>query len=326
MAGFQPGDASFDPALGAWVLTRYADVSAALSDPRLVPPGAAADDPVANLAVRDAGTEAMSSARLAGWQPELERSARRLIAALPAGVSLDLVQGFARPWSLALAIHATGAPAEDSERLAHLAGIIFLAAARSPDGEPQPEAQSAVRELADLLPAASGPIGVQAFVALSHTLPGLLASVWLELLRHPAELDRLRASPALIPQATEELLRYASPARAVFRRALTAVTIGAAPIAAGDRVILMLAAANRDPAQFPEPDRLDFGRGSAGHLTFGRGTHSCLGSQLIRLAAATATATLLGATSVVELAGEVEWIGGFAIRAPGSLPVVLGRA
>jgi cytochrome P450 len=167
---------------------------------------------------------------------------------------------------------------------------------------------------------------VQAFVALSHTVPGLLASGWLELLRHPAELDRLRASPALIPQATEELLRYASPARAVFRRALTAVTIGAAPIAAGDRVILMLAAANRDPAQFPEPDRLDFGRGSAGHLTFGRGTHSCLGSQLIRLAAATATATLLGATSVVELAGEVEWIGGFAIRAPGSLPVVLGRA
>ena len=101
------------------------------------------------------------------------------------------------------------------------------------------------------------------------------------------------------------------------------MSIGRARVAPGDRVILMLSAANHDPAQFPEPGRLDVRRDAAGHLAFGRGAHSCPGAPLIRMAVAVATDALLSMTSAVEPVGEVEWIGGFAIRAPASLPVVL---
>ncbi len=87
----------------------------------------------------------------------------------------------------------------------------------------------------------------------------------------------------------------------------------------------MLSAANHDPARFPEPGRLDVRRDAAGHLAFGGGAHSCPGAPLIRMAVAVATDALLSMTSAVELVGEVEWIGGFAIRAPASLPVVLRR-
>ena len=103
------------------------------------------------------------------------------------------------------------------------------------------------------------------------------------------------------------------------------MSIGRASVAPGDRVILMLSAANHDPAQFPEPGRLDVRRDAAGHLAFGRGAHSCSGAPLIRMAVAVATDALLSMTSAVEPVGEVEWIGGFAIRAPASLPVVLRR-
>jgi hypothetical protein len=111
----------------------------------------------------------------------------------------------------------------------------------------------------------------------------------------------------------------------VFRRAAADVTIGDASIAAGERVVLMLAAANRDPARFPDPDRLDLARRAAGHLAFGLGAHVCPGAPLIRLAVAVATEALLGAADAIEPAGEVEWLGGFAIRAPATLPVVLRR-
>jgi cytochrome P450 len=166
---------------------------------------------------------------------------------------------------------------------------------------------------------------VQTYVALAQTLPGFLANAWLELFRRSEEADRLRAQPERMPEAVEELLRHASPARAVFRRARAALSIGRARLAPGDRVILMLSAANHDPAQFPEPGRLDVRRDAAGHLAFGGGAHSCSGAPLIRVAVAVATDALLRGTSTVEPVGAVEWIGGFAIRAPASLPVVLRR-
>jgi cytochrome P450 len=109
----------------------------------------------------------------------------------------------------------------------------------------------------------------------------------------------------------------------VFRRALNEVVVGEASISRGERVIVMLSAANRDPARFPEPGRMDFNRVPAGHLAFGHGMHSCAGAALIRMAVGVATGALLRAASEVELVGDAEWIGGFAIRGPASLRVVM---
>ena len=196
-----------------------------------------------------------------------------IAVALPAGQPVDLVRAFVEPWSLAVAVVATGAPGDDAERLAGLAREVFLGAACSTDTALRPQAQEAAAELARSFPAAGASVDVQAFVALSQTLPCFLANAWFALLRHPEEAARLRAQPGLMSQAIEELLRYAGPSRAIFRQASAPAGIGCANIRQGDRVILLLAAANRDPAQFPEPGRLDFRRGAAGHLAFGGGPH-----------------------------------------------------
>jgi cytochrome P450 len=321
----KPGEARFDPALRAWVLTSYEDVSAALRDPRLSVSGTSADGDAAHVAVREAAAHALAVARLAAWRAEVEASARVLIERLPAGLPVDLVGAFARPWSVELAVRATGAPLAHAERLGRLARQVFLAAANATDSGFPPWAEAAASELGSCFSGAGASSAVQTYVALTQTLPCFLANAWLELFRHSDEVDRLRAQPESMPKAVEELLRHAGPARAVFRRARAEMSIGPARIAPGDRVILMLAAANHDPAQFPEPGRLDLGRDAAGHLAFGAGAHFCPGAPLIRMAVAVATDALLGTTSAVEPVGEVDWIGGFAIRAPASLPVVLRR-
>jgi cytochrome P450 len=123
----------------------------------------------------------------------------------------------------------------------------------------------------------------------------------------------------------EELLRYSSPSRAVFRQAAMDVALNPVKIARRSRVILMLAAANRDSARYPEPDRLNFRRTATGHLAFGAGPYSCVGANLIRVALRAATTALLDQVAGVELAGGVDWIGGFAICGPASLPVTLTR-
>lgn len=325
LSELEPGPGRFDSGLGAWILTSHADVAAALRDPQLAIPGTPIEGHAAHLAVREAGAQAFPPARLAEWRTRIETSARTLARGLDSDVPIDLISAFAAPWSLALAITATGASPREGERLSGLARQVFLAAARSTDGEPEAEAQGAAAELAREFPGEGASIAVQAFVALTHTLPSFLAGAWYVLFRHPEETLRLRSDPGLMPQAIEELLRYASPARAVFRVARAAVSIGSAEIGPGERVVLMLAAANRDPAQFPDPGRLDLRRGAQGHLAFGKGPHSCSGAQLIRMAAAVATDALLRAADLVEPTGQVDWIGGFAIRAPGRLPVVLRR-
>lgn len=321
------GEARYDPALGAWILSRYADVYAALREPRLSASGheAADGEHTAHVAMREAAARALASSRLADWRGAAEKAAHGLLGALPTGRPVDLVRGFAVPWSLQLALLVSGGSRTDAESLTRLAREVFLAAARATRPGGEPPAQAAALELARHFQGAGAPLGVQSFVALSQTLPCVLASAWLQLCRHPDEAHLLRSRPMLMPHAVEELLRHAGPSRAVFRYARDALRIGRAPIARGDHVILMLAAANHDADRFPDPDRLDFGRGAGGHLAFGSGTHSCVGAQLIRMAVGVATHALLRTTTDMELIGPVEWTGGFAIRAPASLPVVLRR-
>src|SRR5262245_27130389 len=232
-----PGEARFDTTLGAWQLTSYADVSAALQDSRLSITGTEANGEAAHRAVREAAARSLSSARIAGWRTECEESARVFAERLSLGEPVDLVESFARPWSTALAIRVTCAPPADAERLNRLAREVFLAAACATDSGIQPHAQSAVAELARSFQGEGASADVQTFVALSQTLPCFLAGAWRELFRHPDEVDRLRRQPELIPGAVEELLRHAGPARAVFRRAAADIAIGHARVRPGDRVV-----------------------------------------------------------------------------------------
>ena len=256
----------FDPAQGAWVLSRYADVLAAFREPRLWPVGARRDDPpgirdeAAHDRVAAETMAALSPATLAGWQAQIEPLAHRLLEQLPTDRAVDLVGEFAQPWSLAVAVLVTGADAADGERLAALARQVSAAAAEPDDSALQSRAAAATAELERCFEKRTMPLGEPAFVAPSQTLPCFLANAWLALLRHPEELARLRAQPDLLPGAMDELLRYAGLVRQLFPGAAADVDLGGVRIAKGERVILMLAAANRDPAQFREPDRLDVTR------------------------------------------------------------------
>jgi len=106
-----------------------------------------------------------------------------------------------------------------------------------------------------------------------------------EMLRHPDEITRLNADPALIEPMVEEVLRYQAPIQINNRRCTAPVRLGNVDLPAGTTVHMIVAAANRDPAQFPDPDRFDITRRPNRHLSFGLGVHICAGNALARLEA-----------------------------------------
>lgn len=131
-------------------------------------------------------------------------------------------------------------------------------------------------------------------LAAGHeTTTNLIGNGMLALLRHPEESERLRGELGLIESAVEELLRYDSPVQVTGRVALEDLEINGCPVRAGQHVAIALGSANRDPAQFPEPDRLDLGRTENRHLAFGQGIHFCLGAALARLEGQVAIGTVL---------------------------------
>lgn len=304
------------------VLSTYQDVSAALRSPALAITDVGVSSTGAHAAVREAGAE-FAHANLDHWRTQMARTASQRAGLLPSGVPLDLFADFAAPWSLHLAALVTGVRREEVESLSPIAHEVFLAAAQATRPGVESHALNSAIALARRLPPTA--MAVQGFVALCHTLPHFLAGAWDAVLSDADFERRLRQDPTRIPAGIEELLRFAGPSRAVFRVALQPVEIGSRALSKGDEVTLLLGTANRDPARFPNPDRLDLERGSEGHLAFGKGSHACAGAQLIRLASMIATRTLLESTESISRAGPVVWLDGFAIRAPVSLPVVIRR-
>lgn len=130
-------------------------------------------------------------------------------------------------------------------------------------------------------------------VGAQETTTNLIASGILSLLRNPAELARLREDPAILPSAVEELLRYESPSQKTARKALEDTVIAGKTIRKGETVIAVMAAANRDPRRFPDPDRLDLTRPDNRHLAFGWARHFCFGAPLARIEGAIAFSTIL---------------------------------
>jgi cytochrome P450 len=211
------------------------------------------------------------------------------------------------------------------ERLADLAREVSAAAAEPNDSVLRSRADPANAQLERSFQNPATPLGAPVFVALSQTLPCLLANAWLALLRHPAELARLQSSPDLMPRAIEELLRYACLPRTLRREASDDLDLGGVRIAKGDRVMLMVASAHRDPEQFPDPDRLELTR-TSGQVALGAGPHSCVGAPLIRMAAAVGTGAFVDRFSAIVTGDELEWCGGSGFRSPASLHVMLGSS
>jgi cytochrome P450 len=368
--------------LGGWVLTRYADVRAALADPRLsadrITPfrtrrassaGEAVEellrrvglwvvftDPPTHTRLRQALGRAFTGRLVELRRPRIEAIVDGLLDRLGGAGEIDLIRDFAFPLPVAVIGDLLGVPAEDHERLKRwsdeLATFVGSSLA-TPD-----KYERAARGVADMheyfedvvarrrrLPAddlvtallAAGEPGD----ALSHdelvascvlllfagheTTTHLIGNGALALLGQPEAARAWRDDPMLTAPAVEELLRYDGPTAAMVRIAREDVAIGGRVIRRGDRLFLMISAANRDPRQFPDPDRLDLRRADNRHLGFGHGIHFCLGAPLARLEGQIALPALLGRfPGLAPGRAAPEWLDSLVFRGMRSLPVALG--
>ena len=160
------------------------------------------------------------------------------------------------------------------------------------------------------------------FGAGHETTVNLIGNGLLALHRNPDQLRRLHDDPSLVTNAVEELLRYDSSVQMTGRTTLEDVELGGVPIAKGESVLCLLGAANRDPAAYPEPDRLDVTRPNIRPLSFGGGIHFCLGAQLARIEGEIAISTLLrrlpGLT--IDDVESPDWRQTFVLRGLNRLP------
>ncbi len=166
-------------------------------------------------------------------------------------------------------------------------------------------------------------------IAGHETSLNLIVNGILALLGNPEQLQTLREDPGQMAVAIEELLRYDGPVRITTSRYLTETcSIEGVSMRPGDQVLVLLGSVNRDPAAFVNPDALDVSRATNRHLSFGVGTHFCLGAQLARAEAAIALRCLLLRTRDVQLAksrSQLAWLPSLFIRGVRSLPVRLHR-
>ncbi len=256
-------------------------------------------------------------------RPEMVRIVTTLLDQMRGQRQIDFVESFAYPLPVTVICRILGVPREDEPQFHVWAEAIVESLAGQSD-EQRRQREQAWRDLNqymaglverrrelpgdDLLSRMAtdtGPEGRMAdpylvataallLVAGHETTVNLLGNGMLTLLRHPAMLERLRHEPDLIPATVEELLRYEPPVQFLPNRTtLDEIALAGTTIPKGVLVTLALAAGNRDPARFPDPDRFDPERRDNQHLGFGSGIHSCFGAPLARVEAQIALTELV---------------------------------
>jgi hypothetical protein len=160
-----------------------------------------------------------------------------------------------------------------------------------------------------------------------ETTTNLIGNGMLALLRHPHELQTLRRDAALVPSAVEELLRYEAPSQQTARLAPDDLELGGKAIRKRQAVIAVMGAANRDPARFPDPDRLDLARKDNRHVAFGWGPHFCFGAALARIEGQVTFETMLRRLPELALAGgPLRWRTNLGLRGLVALPLTFRSA
>ena len=173
-------------------------------------------------------------------------------------------------------------------------------------GKPGPDLVSALVAAHEQTEALSAGELLQFVVLLllagNETTTNLIGNGMLALGSNPDQMATLRAKPELMPQAIDEMLRYDGPVQSTFRTATRDTNVGGTVIKSGTGAFVMVAAADRDPAHFPNPDEFDIARDASSHVAFGEGIHFCLGSGLARLEGSIAIGAMLGRFPRLRLA------------------------
>jgi pimeloyl-[acyl-carrier protein] synthase len=310
-------------------------------------------DPPHHTRVRGLVSKAFTPRRVAELEPRIQAIIDELLE--DPGDGMDVIADFAVPLPAVVIAELLGVPPEDHPRFkAWSTELIALFGAEGGPEQSIARAQVAIDALFEYL----GEIVAQRrrepaddlisamllaqqerdaltdaellatsnllLIAGHETTTNLIGNGLLALLRNPEQLERLRADPALMPAAVEELLRYDSPVQATVRVATENVEMGDHVISKGAVVVCGIGAANRDPAAFDQPDRLDLGRVDNHHLSLGFGVHFCLGAPLARLEGQLALTALIQRFPQIQLGEEnVEFRRHPILRGLTALPVRL---
>lgn len=308
-------------------------------------------DPPAHSRLRALVAKAFTPRRVEELRPRISAMVNRVLDEVQGKGSMDLLEEFALPMPVTVIAELLGIPPEDHARFRHWVQIMFappvggdfeplrrmarefqaylqdfLAQRKASPRDDLTSALLAAEEQGDQL---SGPeLLSMVFLLLTagHETTAHLVSngVW-ALLRHPEQLERLRANPWLIESAVDEMLRYCSPVKnSTSRFALQDTEFGGERIPAQEMIVASLLSAHHDPAQFPEPDRFDLERMPNRHIGFGGGIHFCLGGPLAKVEATIAIPLLLERLPRLRFAVEpstLRWRGGILIHGLEKLPV-----
>lgn len=311
-------------------------------------------DPPDHTRLRGLVARAFTPRRIDELRATTQAIATELVDAIAAMAGpVDLVQAFAYPLPVRVICALLGVPPEDEAMFTDwsrgIARSVDPSVLRTPAIEATIEDARANlrRYLGDLLAARRRQPGDDLLTALAavdvegdritprevvglaqlllvaghETTVNLIGNGTLALLRNPEQLALLRRSPELVGPAVDEFLRFDGPVQITQRVVTQDMTVVGCPVKRGDEIMLVLGAANRDPAAFPNPHKLDVTRDARRHVGFGGGIHHCLGAALARMEGQIAFATLLDRFPHLELAGTPERRPTFTLRGLETLPV-----
>jgi pimeloyl-[acyl-carrier protein] synthase len=311
-------------------------------------------DPPSHTRIRGLCASAFTPRRMEALRERLTQMANELIDQVSSKGSMDLVSEFARPFPALVLAALIGLPERDAERLIHWAGELSELLGNfeyDPDRVEGLVASSLELQayLSQILKdkRTQGPDGVMGAMMASEgdgeprlTDDEIVANVMLmigggleepanlicvgmlSMLERPGTLEQLGSDPAVLSSGIEELLRFNASTQHTGRIAPEDIVLGGKQIRQGQAVTVVLAAANRDPMRFVQPDELNLLRQDNRHLAFGWAAHYCLGAPLARLAGQIALATLTGRLENIALgSGQTRWRQTSAMRGLTSLPL-----
>jgi cytochrome P450 len=317
---------SYSEEYGGWSVFRYNDVQKVLTDYSLfssqymgeqqpIAMSIINTDPPRHRQLRSLVTQAFTPRRIAQLEPRITQIVNELLDKVQPTGKMDVIDDLAYPLPVIVIAEMLGIPPEEREQFKHWSDEL-VGETRTPGHNPQMEMgmyfyqkieQRRQEPKNDLISALiEAQIDGQhldmmellgfcilLLVAGNETTTTLLGNALLAFTDHPEAMEELRARPELLPDAIEEVLRYLSPVKSMYRMASKDTELGGKQIKAGDFITAWIGSADRDEEQFPDPDRFDIHRSPNRHLAFGHGIHFCLGAPLARLEAKVALNLML---------------------------------